>query len=200
LHAAAVTRKADGQYEPIVPTKLKEEGLSGIQGIKQFRQRGSRLQSRTVHRVVNLLEVLKGHRSTIVAFTAELPKGGVLQIPAQSPKIYQRAWYGMASYHVTEKFTAGAYYSTFLGDLTKKDVATSFSKDTVLSSRFDVNQYFYFKLEGHYMHGNGQGFYQASNPKGLQKNQVARGARRLHVLSVLIQAPCSLASSSAQRA
>jgi hypothetical protein len=82
----------------------------------------------------------------------------------------QRAWFILGSYHLTNKLTAGAYYSQFLNDKTVSNDPSRFSKDTVVSSRFDANQYFYFKLEGHYIHGNGEGFYPVGNAPVLQKN------------------------------
>jgi hypothetical protein len=81
----------------------------------------------------------------------------------------QRIWYVMGSYRVTDKLTAGSYYSSYLADTNVKNDSTRYSRDSVLSSRYDVNQYFYFKLEGHYINGSGLGFYPLSNPQGLQK-------------------------------
>jgi hypothetical protein len=84
-------------------------------------------------------------------------------------QIQQRMWYLMGSYHVTDKLTAGAYYSYLNGDRNKPSAPSNFIKDTVISSRYDFNQYFYCKLEGHYIDGTSKGFYVVGNPPVLQK-------------------------------
>jgi hypothetical protein len=40
----------------------------------------------------------------------------------------------------------------------------------VVSGRYDFNSYFYGKIEGHFLHGNGLGFYESTNPNGLKPN------------------------------
>ena len=39
-----------------------------------------------------------------------------------------------------------------------------------MSGRYDFNAYFYGKIEGHFLHGNGLGFYESTNPNGLKPN------------------------------
>ncbi len=79
-----------------------------------------------------------------------------------------RAWFAMAGYHVNGKLQVGVYRARNTvpgGD--PSDPANRF-RDWVVSSRYDINQYFYTKLEGHFMDGAGLGFYGFDNPNGLQ--------------------------------
>ena len=80
-----------------------------------------------------------------------------------------QAWFAMGGYHLTEKLQAGAYYTRFWegAGANLSDPATYFH-DWVASSRFDINSNFYAKLEGHYIDGNGTGYYGFNNPNGLK--------------------------------
>lgn len=80
-----------------------------------------------------------------------------------------RTWYGMGSYRVSKTFQVGTYYSWLLGT-GLPNIAANYSKDWVLSGRHDFNSYFYAKLEGHFLHGTGIGYYQSTNPNGLKDN------------------------------
>jgi hypothetical protein len=80
----------------------------------------------------------------------------------------QRAWYGIASYQVTPKLQVGAYYSHDLNKSGDTSLAENHSKDWVVSGRYDFNQYFYGKVEGHFLRGTGLGHYASTNPNGLQ--------------------------------
>ena len=75
----------------------------------------------------------------------------------------KEGWYVSASYRVNEWFECGAYYSEYFPDAddhsgndpahayTNKDEA--WSDDIALSTRFDINQYWTFKMEGHRIDG-----------------------------------------------
>lgn len=83
-----------------------------------------------------------------------------------------RIWFVMGSYHITQKISAGAYYSqdySFDDDRDRSDPA-NYSKDTALNTRIDINRFFYLKLEGHYIAGNTDGLYNVYNPNGFQKD------------------------------
>jgi hypothetical protein len=86
--------------------------------------------------------------------------------------------YAMGSYRFTDRFTAGSYYSVFypnhIGALSNP---AAFTKDAVISGRWDFNQYFYAKLEGHLIRGHGSGFYAANNPTILERNTGLLAAR-----------------------
>lgn len=79
-----------------------------------------------------------------------------------------RAWFAMASYHVTDRFQAGAYYTRNTVLHADASDPGNYFRDWVLSGRYDLNRYFYLKLEGHFIHGTGLGFYDFDNPNGLE--------------------------------
>jgi hypothetical protein len=80
-----------------------------------------------------------------------------------------RAWFAMGAYHVTDKLQMGAYYTrSVVASATDKSDPASYFHDWVLSSRYDINSYFYLKMEGHFIDGNGLGFYGFDNPNGLK--------------------------------
>jgi hypothetical protein len=81
-----------------------------------------------------------------------------------------RSWYLMASYRVSGKLHVGSYYSHYVNAAENTSLPQNYAKDTVLSTRYDFNSYFYAKLEDHFVHGNGLGFYASSNPNGLRPN------------------------------
>jgi hypothetical protein len=83
----------------------------------------------------------------------------------------ERIWYVMGSYRLAKKFQAGSYYSRYREE---DDGSTSlpgnYSKDWVISGRYDFNAYFYGKVESHFLHGIDIGYYQSTNPNGLKDN------------------------------
>jgi hypothetical protein len=95
-----------------------------------------------------------------------LTMGGV-SIP---DTVDQRAWYPMVSYDVTKKLQIGTYYSHYFNKAGDTSQPQNYSKDWVVSSRYDFNAYFYAKVEGHFLHGTALGYYTSVNPNGLQTN------------------------------
>jgi hypothetical protein len=79
----------------------------------------------------------------------------------------QRDWYGMASYKLASKLTAGSYYSSLM-DLALPQSSSRFQKDWAFSGRFDATSFLYFKAEEHLIDGTYIGFYTSSNPAGIQ--------------------------------
>jgi hypothetical protein len=75
----------------------------------------------------------------------------------------------MGGYHVTNKLQLSVYRTrnTVLGVPNPSDPSNRF-RDWVVSSRYDINAFFYTKLEGHFIDGAGLGFYGFDNPNGLQ--------------------------------
>jgi hypothetical protein len=61
--------------------------------------------------------------------------------------------YGMISYRVAPWLQPGAYYSLAFEDTRHRKGKENFQHDAALTLRFDLNQYWLLKLEGHYMHG-----------------------------------------------
>ncbi len=84
--------------------------------------------------------------------------------------IDQRSWYAMASYHLFRRAQVGTYYSHYLNKAYNNSDPANYSKDWVISGRYDFNAYFYGKLEGHFLHGDGLGYYTGVNPNGLAPN------------------------------
>jgi hypothetical protein len=91
--------------------------------------------------------------------------------PAVIPLAYdQRAWYVMGRYRVTKRFQLGSYYSHYVNTKLNAALAESYSKDWVVSGRWNFNSYFYAKLEGHFLRGTALGYFLSTNPGGLKPN------------------------------
>jgi len=75
-------------------------------------------------------------------------------------------WYAMATYKVTDKLTAGVYdtqdinHGAALGP-------KRYTKDWVISGRYDFNQFLYAKAEEHFIDGTRTDFDVTLNPNGL---------------------------------
>lgn len=82
----------------------------------------------------------------------------------------QRAWFVMASYHITDKLQAGSYYTRLKNASLVESTAPGHFYDGVISGRYDFNSNFYGKLEQHFIDGTGTGFYGINNPNGLKPN------------------------------
>ncbi len=80
------------------------------------------------------------------------------------------SWFGMGSYRVSKRLQVGSYYGHYVNKALPPSAPDSYSKELVFSTRHDFNTYFYAKLEDHFVHGNGLGFYTSTNPNGLQPN------------------------------
>ncbi|HLM81478.1 MAG TPA: hypothetical protein VK302_12710 [Terriglobales bacterium] len=81
-----------------------------------------------------------------------------------------RSWYAMGSYRLRKKFQVGSYYSHYVNKALNTSLPANYSKDWVVSGRYDFNSYFYAKIEGHFLHGDGLGYYASTNPDGLKSN------------------------------
>jgi hypothetical protein len=81
-----------------------------------------------------------------------------------------RTWYAMGSYRLVKKVQVGGYYSYYVNKSMNTALPANYSKDWVAAGRYDFNAYFYGKIEGHFLHGNGLGYYTSTNPNGLQPN------------------------------
>lgn len=91
--------------------------------------------------------------------------------------IDQRSWYPMVSYQLTKRLQVGTYYSHYLNKAGDVSQPENQSKDWALSGRYDFNSNFYAKVETHFLHGTGIGYYDASNPDGLKPKSVLLAAR-----------------------
>jgi len=88
-----------------------------------------------------------------------------------------RAWYPMIRYDLTKKFQVGTYYSNAFNKTADTSLPENYSRDWVLSGRYNFNSYFYGKIEGHFLHGTLMGYYQNTNPDGLQPKTSMLAAR-----------------------
>ena len=85
-------------------------------------------------------------------------------------------WHGqLPSY--AEAAGGRAYYSHYVNKAANTSLPENYSKDWVVSGRYDFNQYFYGKVEGHFLRGTGLGYYMSTNPNGLQPNANMLAAR-----------------------
>jgi len=105
--------------------------------------------------------VRKPYRETIV-------------LPGNTPQtvatpIDQVGWYAMATYKVTEKLTVGAYDSQYFSRAVARSASGSrFSKDWVISTRYDFGQFLYAKAEQHFINGTALSYDANLNPGGLK--------------------------------
>jgi hypothetical protein len=91
--------------------------------------------------------------------------------PAAIPISYdQRSWFAMGSYRLLKKLHVGSYYSHYVNKALDTTQPANYSKDWVISGHYDFNPYFYGKIEGHFLHGTGLGYYADANPNGLKPN------------------------------
>jgi hypothetical protein len=79
-----------------------------------------------------------------------------------------RAWYVMGSYRFSERFQFGSYYGHYGNAQMNTALPENYSKDWVVSGRWDFDSNFYAKLEGHFLHGTALGYYESTNPGGLK--------------------------------
>jgi hypothetical protein len=88
-----------------------------------------------------------------------------------------RAWYPMVSYEVTKKLQAGTYYSHYANRSLDPSLPAAYSRDWTICGRYNFSQYFYAKVEGHFLHGTALGYYTSVNPEGLKTNSNMLAAR-----------------------
>jgi hypothetical protein len=75
----------------------------------------------------------------------------------------ERALFGMGSYKISEKFSAGLYYGQ-LFSVAQALGPSRYSKDWAVSCRYDFNQYVYAKAEQHFIDGTLQDYEADLNP------------------------------------
>jgi hypothetical protein len=66
-------------------------------------------------------------------------------------------WYGMGTYQVSDKVQLGGYYAKYYPDYNVREGEgfDYYQNDLALTLRYDVTDYWLFKLEGHFMSGTG---------------------------------------------
>jgi hypothetical protein len=113
-----------------------------------------------------------------VRFAAEWRQESMEQrlTPAIAPDttITTRGWFTSGSYRLNDRFEAGAYHSRHVPDVSlSSDDASNHIRDNAVTGRVDLTSFWHVKVEGHFIHGNGnlsyaRGFYLRSNPTGFQ--------------------------------
>jgi hypothetical protein len=103
----------------------------------------------------------------------------LLTLGGSEVKTDVRGWYISGGYRVNKWLETGSYYSHYRifptgGRGTYTD-AQRHDFDKVITAKFIINQYAYFKVEGHFMDGNAStlypaGFYSNVNHKGFSDN------------------------------
>jgi len=61
--------------------------------------------------------------------------------------------YVMTAVRAAKWFQPGVYYSSYVPNVDKRDAREDLQHDVSAFLRFDINAYWLFKLEAHYMHG-----------------------------------------------
>jgi hypothetical protein len=92
---------------------------------------------------------------------------GPVNIPVQQDA---RSWFAMGSYRLFKNLQIGSYYSHYVNKELATSLSANYSKDWIDSGRYDFNSYFYGKVEGHFVHGTGRGYYDSTNSNGLRSN------------------------------
>ena len=76
---------------------------------------------------------------------------GSMTIPEE--KVVNERTYALATYRVLPWFQPGAYYSLLFRDVEDRKGRDAQQHDTAVTFRFDINAYWLFKLEAHYLWG-----------------------------------------------
>ena len=92
------------------------------------------------------------------------------EIPPSALRLDNRQWYAMATYKATTKLHTGLYFGEQVDHSPDSTPAEHYSKDWALAGRYDFNQYFYGKVEEHFVDGTGIGYDTTLNPNGLRPN------------------------------
>ncbi len=134
---------------------------------------GGALQGKEIINPLNTQNFFARYEKDKLMVAAEwnrLPVSGAVvlaPLPTNPLRIDQRAWFAMASYKVTDRFTAGVYNSQSVDHHALLGPARD-SLDWAIAARYDFNQYFYAKAEQHFVHGTALDYDTALNPDGLK--------------------------------
>jgi hypothetical protein len=76
-----------------------------------------------------------------------------LEVLFPSEQTVSERFYVMASHRVAPWFTPGLYYSVVYPNVDDRNGIDAFQHDVAVTFRYDLNDHWLLKLEGHYMHG-----------------------------------------------
>jgi hypothetical protein len=71
----------------------------------------------------------------------------------QTPEMVSERAYGMAAYRAAKWLQPGVYYSILFPDVDHRVGRANIQHDVATTLRFDINDHWLFKLEGHFMSG-----------------------------------------------
>jgi hypothetical protein len=112
--------------------------------------------------------------TSVIVTTTPVLKNGVITLTTTSKTSVSRSerrdGFFMAAYRVTPKLQVGGYFSRELKPHRDPALPKNYFNDCVASARFDINSYFYFKVEEHIIRGNSAMLYHSTNPSGYQKS------------------------------
>jgi hypothetical protein len=74
-------------------------------------------------------------------------------VPQAAQQTESERGYVMASYRFNKLFQPGTYYSLFYRDVRQRNGPAAAQHDVALTLRFDLNEWWLLKLEGHFMSG-----------------------------------------------
>jgi hypothetical protein len=112
--------------------------------------------------------------TSVIVTTTPVLKNGVITLTTTSKTTVsnseRRDGFFMAAYRVVPKLQVGGYFSRELRAHRDPALAKNYFNDCVVSGRFDINSYFYFKVEEHFIRGNSAMLYRSTNPSGYQQS------------------------------
>ncbi len=77
----------------------------------------------------------------------------VIPLPQEAQEVVSERAYVMGSYRFGKVFQPGAYYSIAYPDMRRRNGPSASQHDVALTLRFDLNEWWLLKLEGHFMSG-----------------------------------------------
>jgi hypothetical protein len=85
--------------------------------------------------------------------------------PTATPSSIYDSWYVSGAYRFNKWLQAGTYYTEYYPNVNNRGGASdNFQKDLALSLRFDITDWWIFKIEGHYIRGTALLQDSADNP------------------------------------
>jgi hypothetical protein len=88
-------------------------------------------------------------------YTRVMTPFGPMTFTQTSGSLQREAWYVGASHRFNKWAEAGVYYTEDYENTESTGNSKDFQKDLALSLRFDLTDWWIFKVEGHYIHGTG---------------------------------------------
>jgi len=83
----------------------------------------------------------------------------IAEVTSDNPAVFSglqatnERFYVMASFRATSWFSPGVYYAYLAPDMADTSGVDGQRHDIAVTARYDINDHWLVKLEGHYMHG-----------------------------------------------